>query len=94
VPGTHKSVIPHIEVKTDNPNNIAARPDLCDASREVPVEMCAGSVGFHHSLALHRSLPNLSDKPRRGMVMIYLPSDLKFYSPWEPANGFRVVRGK
>jgi phytanoyl-CoA hydroxylase len=92
VPGTHKAQIPHVEVITDNPNNLAARPDLCDASKEVPVEMTAGSIGFHHSLALHRSFPNLSDKPRRGLVMIYLPADLKFNSPWVPTHGFRQVR--
>lgn len=93
VPGSHKTELPHVEVISDNPNKLAARPDLCDTSREIPVEMTAGSIGFHHSLALHRSLPNLSEKPRRGMVMIYLPADLKFHKPWIPTHGFRQVRG-
>jgi phytanoyl-CoA hydroxylase len=93
LPGTHKAAVPHHVVVTDNPNNLAARPEYCDPFREVPVTMKAGSICFHHSLTLHRSLPNESDKARRGLVMIYLPANLKFLSPWDFQFGFPLVRG-
>ena len=94
LPGSHKAAVPHHIVVTDNPNNLAARPEYCDPSREVPVTMKAGSVCIHHSLTLHRSLPNESNHARRGLVLIYLPADLKFLQPWDFQYGFPLVRGR
>ena len=93
IPGSHKRVVPHHEIVTDNPNNITTKPGLVDPSKEVPVEMKAGSVCIHHSLAVHRSLPNTSDAPRRGWVLIYLPAQQHFLRPWNFKYGFKVVRG-
>ena len=94
IPGSHKTYAPHHEIVTDNPNTITVKPGSVDADKEVPVEIKAGSMCVHHSLTVHRSLPNMSDRARRGLVMIYLPVDLKFIRPWNFKHGFQRVRGQ
>lgn len=94
IPGTHKTVVPHHEVESATANKITVKPGTIDPSQEVPVEIKAGSMCIHHSLTVHRSLPNMSDRCRRGLVMIYLPTDLKFYRKWDFEYGFPVVRGR
>ena len=51
-------------------------------------------MSIHHSLCVHRSLPNRSDRARRGLVMIYLPAGLKFLKSWNFKYGFQLVRGR
>ncbi|HEX4123326.1 MAG TPA: phytanoyl-CoA dioxygenase family protein, partial [Tepidisphaeraceae bacterium] len=41
----------------------------------VPVTPRAGGISMHHSLMLHGSPPNLSGKPRRGLVIQYRAAD-------------------
>ncbi len=93
VPGSHREENPHYEIETINPNNLTVRPEFIDQSREVPVEIKAGSMSIHHSLTVHRSCSNASDHRRRGLAMIYLPADLKFIEPWDFKYGFQLVRG-
>ncbi len=88
VPGSHLRELPHHEIETDNPNKLTTQPAYVDPSREVPAVMSAGSICLHHSLTLHRSLPNHSDRSRNGMVMIFMPDDLKFHKPWPFEYGF------
>lgn len=94
IPGSHRLHVPHHVIETDNPNNLTIQPGTIDPSREVPVEMKAGSMMVHDSLTVHRSLPNMSDRSRRGLVMIYLPADLRFFSKWDFKYGFPLVRGR
>jgi ectoine hydroxylase-related dioxygenase (phytanoyl-CoA dioxygenase family) len=91
VPGSHRELLPHHVVESDNPNKLTTRPEFIDASLEVPAEMSAGSICFHHSSCMHHSLPNESGKPRRGLVLIYLPADLEFYKPWDFEYGFKLI---
>jgi phytanoyl-CoA hydroxylase len=92
IPGSHKKEIPHFNDKTRKTNPIGIREEDVDSHREVPVEIKAGSAIFHHSLTVHRSFPNESDHSRRGLVMIYMPADIQFYSEWKSEYGFPVVR--
>jgi ectoine hydroxylase-related dioxygenase (phytanoyl-CoA dioxygenase family) len=94
IPGSHRGNYPHHIIETTNPNNLTVQPGFADPSKEVPVEIKAGSMSVHHSLCVHRSLPNRSDRSRRGLVMIYLPADLKFLRPWNFKYGFKLVRGR
>lgn len=84
IPGTHKQRIPHIHL--DNAVQTTGIPaESLDASLEVPVEIKAGGAMFHHSLVVHRSFPNDSDKGRRGLATIYMPSDFTFVDPNIPS---------
>lgn len=93
LPGTHKSPIEHKAF--DHPTQPwGLTEDQVDLSTEVPVEIPAGGAMFHHSLLVHRSFPNTSDKARRGHATIYLPADLRFIGEWAFKFGFKpVARG-
>jgi phytanoyl-CoA hydroxylase len=92
VPGTHKALVPHHEF--DHPTQpLGLLESEIDVSKEIPVELKAGSAMFHHSYLIHRSFPNRSDRGRRGLVTIYMPSDLRFVRPWPFKFGFHPVRG-
>jgi ectoine hydroxylase-related dioxygenase (phytanoyl-CoA dioxygenase family) len=90
IPGTHRSLVPHREFGGNQKYGLAEED--VDSSREVPVELKAGSAMFHHSLTIHRSFPNRSDRGRRGLVTIYLPGDAKFVRPWDFQYGFKTIR--
>ena len=45
---------------------------LRDRGRETPILLAAGDCSFHHSLLLHRSGPNNTDRFRRGMASHYM----------------------
>ncbi|MBO9606489.1 MAG: phytanoyl-CoA dioxygenase family protein [Paenibacillaceae bacterium] len=90
IPGSHKQAIPHSRYTGTQSYGIPE--EEVDISREVPVEIKAGGAMFHHSLTIHRSFPNRSDKARRGLVTIYMPSDLTFVKPWDFRYGFKQIR--
>jgi hypothetical protein len=48
-----------------------AIPELDDADA-VPAEVTAGGFAIHHCLMPHRSLKNLTDRPRRGLAMHFM----------------------
>ncbi len=39
---------------------------------QMPAELRPGSISFHHSLTLHQSNANTSDKRRRGYAIHYM----------------------
>ena len=51
-------------------------PDHFDDSRQVLMEVAAGSVVFFSPHAVHGSQPNASDQPRRALILTYQPGDL------------------
>lgn len=91
IPGSHKRLLPHREYEGNQQYGIPA--EEVDVNAEVPVEIKAGGALFHHSLTVHRSFPNRSDKSRRGLVSIYMPADLTFVKPWDFKYGFKPIRG-
>jgi ectoine hydroxylase-related dioxygenase (phytanoyl-CoA dioxygenase family) len=91
IPGSHHKLLPHHDL--DGPQSLGLLEDEVDVSVEVPVEIKAGGAMFHHSCLIHRSFPNRSDKGRRGLVAIYLPSDLQLVKPWDFEYGWKVVSG-
>lgn len=91
VPGSHKRLVPHH--KFEGTQAYGLLEEEVDSSLEVPVEIRAGGAMFHHSLTIHRSFPNRSDKGRRGLASIYMPGDVTFVSPWNFQYGFKLIRG-
>lgn len=49
-------------------------PPCIDESRQVPLEVPAGSLVFFSPHAVHGSLPNRSDAPRRALIVTYQPA--------------------
>lgn len=52
------------------PRHWTAQPE-----RVVPITPRAGAISIHHCLTLHGSPPNLSGRPRRGLVFSYRADD-------------------
>ena len=68
--------------------------DKIDFSREVAIEMPAGSCSFHHSMLLHRSGPNHSEVARRGLAVHFMSSTSRWTSSADVAPTYRLVRGQ
>jgi ectoine hydroxylase-related dioxygenase (phytanoyl-CoA dioxygenase family) len=53
---------------------------------EVPGVLKAGAVSFHHSLTIHGSGPNVSDRPRMSIVAHYMPDGAAYKHKSPPAH--------
>ena len=66
--------------------------------KKVPMQLKKGQVSFHHTLTIHGSGPNLSDKPRRSMA-VHLQGDDNKYQEFllqngKPAIHYNCIIGK
>lgn len=77
IPGTHKTVLQHYakEHRIDLDEELQARA--------VYVTMDAGDCLLFHSLLLHASEPNLSDRDRPACLMAYMSTDLEYIGKGE-----------
>ncbi len=67
-----------------------------DMEAAVPIRIKAGGVSIHHVRALHGSAPNISDRPRRLLLMGYQAADawpLSGVSDWDAWTN-DVLRGE
>jgi ectoine hydroxylase-related dioxygenase (phytanoyl-CoA dioxygenase family) len=72
VPGSHKlEVIPHQPIGND-PRVIGLEvvPDTFDFSRAVACELPPGGATFHPGRTLHYTSANLTDEPRRALILM------------------------
>ena len=46
-----------------------------DETQARPVELKAGHAMLHHGAMPHRTLPNISSRPRRAVAIHYVPAD-------------------
>lgn len=65
-----------------------------DRSQETPMTMAAGGCSFHHSKLLHRSGPNDTDRPRRGLAIHYMSSHSRWTHPTRPQPACALLRGR
>ena len=73
IPGSHREgFLPGIHDETKL-GPLFTDPDAFDESRQLPIEVPAGSLVFFDSHTVHGSQPNRSDKKRRAMVFTYQP---------------------
>ena len=70
-------------------------PDsLIDHDRELAITMSAGSCSFHHSVLLHRSGPNNTANPRRGLATHYMSARSRWTGPREAKPDYKLLRGR
>lgn len=97
VPASHRNGYLYPQRPHNNPDEFDFAPESFgfDASKEVPVEVKAGSVVFFNGYLLHRSAKNRSDIYRRVLVCHYMNAFSTL--PWSiregetPANADRRV---
>jgi phytanoyl-CoA hydroxylase len=80
--GSHKlGILPHAPSGVPG-NSLGLIDDArLAALEERPVEVRRGSCILHHSLTIHRSGPNLSEKPRRGLIYVYMSEKVRLTDP-------------
>jgi hypothetical protein len=93
VPGSHRwNLLPKVTL-TENAEMEAIRSvmtaEQVEQFKPVPMQLKAGEVSFHHSLTLHGSYANNSERPRRSLVLNYMKPDTKSASnePLMPGAG-------
>ncbi|HSG72641.1 MAG TPA: phytanoyl-CoA dioxygenase family protein [Planctomycetaceae bacterium] len=96
IPGSHRGEL----LDHDQPWKVGERVDMqirdeqIDDAREISIELRAGSCSFHHSMLLHRSGPNRTETPRRGLAVHYMSSRSRWTEPLKPRPGYLLLRGQ
>ena len=94
IPGSHKG--PALSHHQDGYFIGAVSEEDFDMEEAVPIRIKAGGVSIHHVRALHGSAPNISDRPRRLLLMGYQSADawpLSGVSDWDAWTG-DMLRGE
>lgn len=94
IPGSHKGRI--YDHHQDGIFVGAVTEEVEGADRAVPITLKAGGISIHHARALHASMPNVSDRPRRLLLFQYCAIDawpLLGVQNWEAFVGKDVLRG-
>lgn len=73
IPGSH--TWPALDHHQDGYFIGAVSEDDFDMEEAVPIRLKAGGVSIHHVRTLHGSAPNISDRPRRLLLMGYQAAD-------------------
>lgn len=96
IPGSHYGeVIDHSEPwHIGNRLDMRVPNDKIDLTKETPITMSVGSCSFHHSKLLHRSGPNHTDRPRRGLAIHYMSSRSRWTNPAKPQPKYILLRGR
>lgn len=94
LPGSHtQGQLRHADRR--DPNLMLSRGQTVarevDENDAVSLIMRPGDVSFHHTLALHRSLPNGGDQPRIGIGISYIPTRVRHVG--ETRLSATLVRG-
>jgi len=93
IPGSHRwPLLPRGEL-ADDMDAVLSRlsDDQRAAFRAFAAEMPAGHCSFHHSMTVHGSFPNLSDRPRRGAVINFIRDGVRSASNEPLLDGVPVV---
>ena len=95
IPGSHKW--PEISHHQDGYFVGAVNSDHIDMGKAVPMTMNTGAISIHHVRTLHASAPNLSENPRRLLLLSYGAVDAfpltGLGMSWDDWNK-QIVRGR
>lgn len=87
LPGSHRhGLIEHKPIR-----DFQVDESQLDLSNEVAVPLHRGGALFFHSLLLHATSDNLSDKPRRAMIVSYMRGDSRFTGPPERTPNYLIL---
>ena len=94
IPGSHKG--PAYDHHEEGVFVGAVSENDFSLEEAVPIRLKVGGVSLHHVRELHGSAPNVSDRPRRLLLMGYAAADafpLNGYGDWESWNA-KMLRGE
>jgi ectoine hydroxylase-related dioxygenase (phytanoyl-CoA dioxygenase family) len=95
VPGSHRGgIVDHDRWTVGGREDKQVREEQIAAlATEEPIVMPAGSSSFHHSVLLHKSGPNNSEKPRRGLAVHYMSARSRWTDATIPKPDCLLLRG-
>jgi len=78
LPGRHRERLAHVQLwdKAAKKGFYYAIPELDEAGAR-PAEVKCGGFAIHHCLMPHRSLKNLTERPRRGLAMHFMDAKVE-----------------
>jgi len=94
VPGSHKwGLVPEGNFFDHDLQALEERITAASGKtfQTAPCILPAGALSFHHCMTLHGSGPNLSQRPRRSLVVHLLPEGTR-YRAGSPSEGHMNVR--
>ena len=92
IPGSHRNgLVDHAKWQLGDRED--KQVELLEDSPQQAITLPAGSCSFHHSLLLHRSGPNHTDQPRRGLAVHYMPASCRWTDPTLPEPDHPRLRG-
>ena len=95
IPGSHKGKV--YDHHQDGRFIGAVTEENFDDGDAEPVEVSAGGISLHHVRALHGSLPNVSNKPRRLLLIMFAAADawplINSVRDWDAYNS-GILRGE
>lgn len=82
IPGSHKwNLLPKVDLMGKTEDMESIKSVLSEEQKAqfnpTPIFLKAGECSFHHSLTLHGSYPNISDRPRRSVVLNFMKPDTR-----------------
>ena len=91
----HRGLVDHSEKWMVRDRQDRKVPDaLIDRESALPIIMPAGSCSFHHSLLLHGSTPNRSNRSRRGMAVHYMTASSRWTDTKKTMPKYELLRGR
>jgi ectoine hydroxylase-related dioxygenase (phytanoyl-CoA dioxygenase family) len=79
----------HLAPKAQGPGEPGSLYDAVrtwDVDRATPVELKAGECMFHHCLNYHMTPENVTNRPRRAFIMIYMPDGTRYNHAQSPRH--------
>ncbi len=84
IPGSHQwgrlafATLPNETLENQDGLRMVVPEDKYDALESVTVELKAGSCTFHNALTIHHTGSNLTDRPRMGFIINYMPDGTRY----------------
>lgn len=94
VPGSHQWGLLYEKGFTDT--DLTSVQDKIEAQtgkpmEKLPIELKAGQVSFHHCLTVHGSGPNITDQPRRSLVLHLMPEHAHYVAGTPDDNHMNAI---
>ena len=90
LPGSHRwGMLEHKHLE-----DYQVEEDRLDLSGEVSVPLAPGGALFFHSLLLHATSPNTSDRPRRAMVLSYMSARSRYTRDPATKPAYLLLQGR
>ncbi len=94
IPGSHQGgLVEHAKWRLGDRDDKQIPEERLHLEREEAIELPAGGCSFHHSLLLHRSGPNRSDQPRRGLAVHYMSATSRWTAQDTPKPEYPLLTG-